>query len=96
MNKQELIDAIKKGATSHYDAGVSKVVIEAVLASLAETVAAELALGGEVTIPGIGKLGVKERAARTGRNPSTGAEIDIPARKVPDFTAAKALKEAVA
>lgn len=96
MTKQELINAINSEVTSHYDAGVSKIVIEAVLASLANVVTDAVANGEEVTLPGIGKLSVAERAARKGRNPSTGEEMDIPAKTVPHFSAAKALKDAVA
>ena len=50
--------------------------------------------GAEVTLPGIGKISVKQSPARIGRNPATGAEISIPAKNKPHFSAAKALKEA--
>ncbi|OHD24115.1 MAG: dipicolinate synthase [Spirochaetes bacterium GWB1_59_5] len=96
MTKQELVDAIKSKATSHHDAGVSKVVIEAVLNSFGDVVTGQLRNGGEVTLPGLGKLTVKARAARTGRNPATGEELKIAAKNVPHFSAAKALKDAVA
>lgn len=96
MTKQELIEAIKANATSHHGAGVSKVVIEAVLSAQGEAVSKALAKGGDITLPGLGKLSVKTRAARTGRNPATGEEMKIPAKKVPHFSAAKALKDAVA
>jgi DNA-binding protein HU-beta len=56
----------------------------------------ELAKGGEITLVGLGKLHTADRAARTGRNPGNGEKIDIPAKRVPAFVAAKALKEAVA
>lgn len=95
MTKQELINAINSKVTSHYDAGVSKIVIEAVLASLANVVTEAVAKGEEVTLPGLGKLFVKVRAARKGRNPATGKELDIPAKNAPKFTPAKALKDAV-
>ena len=55
----------------------------------------ELSKGGEVTLTGFGTFKVTDRAARTGRNPQTGAEIQIAASKVPTFKAGKALKEAV-
>lgn len=96
MNKQELIDAIKENSISHHEAGISKTVITAVLETLGEVATKELKSGGEVTLPGLGKLSVKTRAARKGRNPATGTEMDIPAKRVPDFSAAKALKDAVA
>ncbi len=95
MNQKDLIEAINDNVISHYEAGVSKVVIEAVLATQAETIGVALAKGDEVTLPGIGKLSVKQRAARTGRNPKTGEELKIKAKKVPHFSAAKALKDAV-
>ena len=55
----------------------------------------QLKAGGEITIPEVGKLSVGNRAARNGRNPKTGESIQIPAKKVPAFSAAKALKDAV-
>ena len=54
-----------------------------------------LANGGQVTLTGFGVFSVKDRAARTGRNPKTGEEIQIAASKVPTFKAGKGLKEAV-
>ncbi|MDG2392724.1 MAG: HU family DNA-binding protein, partial [Thalassotalea sp.] len=65
------------------------------LDSLISTVTAELAGGGEVSLVGFGTYKVSDRAARTGRNPQTGAEIQIKAAKVPSFKAGKALKDAV-
>jgi DNA-binding protein HU-beta len=89
MNKKELIAAIKP-------ANASAAATESVIAALGIVVAEQLAKGGEVTLPGIGKLSVKTSAARKGRNPATGEEMDIPAKRKPAFTAAKALKDAVA
>ena len=68
MNKKELIDALSQEC-SH-----SKSVIEAVLDAQGVVTGKALAKGGEVTLPGIGKLSVNKRAARTGRNPKTGVE----------------------
>ena len=85
-------DLISKVAS---DAGVTKVQAGQVLQSLGATVHKALKSGDEVTLPGIGKLTVVIRAARTGRNPSTGAEIQIAEKKVPHFSALKALKDAV-
>lgn len=93
MNQAELVNAI---SDNHANTGVSKTAIKFVLDALAETAKGELKKGGEVTLPGIGKLTVKTTAARKGRNPATGDEIDIPAKNVPKFSAAKALKDAVA
>lgn len=55
----------------------------------------ELIAGGEVNLIGFGKFSVKSRAARKGRNPRTGEEIQLPAKKLPHFTAGKSLKQAV-
>lgn len=90
MNKQELVDAIAAGT------GQTKKDVDQVLNHLGMAVTHALKTGGDVTLPGIGKLSVNKRAARTGRNPQTGAEIKIKAKKVPKFSAAKALKDAVA
>lgn len=92
MNQAELINAI----SGHpQNIGTSKVSIKFVLDAQAEAVQEALAGGGEVTLPGIGKLSVKTSAARKGRNPATGVEMDIPAKTKPHFSAAKALKDAV-
>jgi DNA-binding protein HU-beta len=90
MNKQDLIAAL---ATK---TGISKKQAGEAIDALGEVVGKTLAKGDEVTLPGIGKLAVKTSAARTGRNPATGASMNIPAKKKPAFTAAKALKDAVA
>ncbi|ANF81706.1 DNA-binding protein HU [Acinetobacter sp. NCu2D-2] len=90
MNKSELIDAIaEKGGLSKADAGKA---LDATIASVTEA----LKNGDTVTLVGFGTFGVKERAARTGRNPQTGATLEIKASKVPSFKAGKGLKDAVA
>lgn len=89
MNQSELI--LKVASIS----GESKKSVEAVLKTAGDVIAAELQEGGEAVLPGLGKLTVKDKPARKGRNPATGEEIDIPARRAPHFSAAKALKEAV-
>ena len=89
MNKSELIDAIaEKGGLSKTDAGKA---LDATIASITEA----LKSGDTVTLVGFGTFNVKERAARTGRNPQTGEEMQIAASKVPAFKAGKELKEAV-
>ncbi len=93
MNQKELIDAV---AGHHSNTGVSKTTIKWVLEAIAEVAHKELRAGGEIVIPGIGKLTVKHRAGRDGRNPATGETLKIEAKNVPAFTAAKALKDAVA
>ncbi|QIC67356.1 HU family DNA-binding protein [Acinetobacter schindleri] len=90
MNKSELIDAIaEKGGLSKADAGKA---LDATIASVTEA----LKSGDTVTLVGFGTFCVKERAARTGRNPQTGATLEIKASKVPSFKAGKGLKDAVA
>lgn len=89
MNKAELIDAIAASAgLSKADAGKA---LDATLAA----VTGALKGGDSVSLVGFGTFQVKERAARTGRNPQTGATIEIAAAKVPGFKAGKALKDAV-
>lgn len=93
MNKAQLIDAIAAQALNN---GVTKAAVKHVLEAQAEVVAREMQKGegAEVTLPGIGKISVKQSPARIGRNPATGAEVQIPARNKPHFSAAKALKDA--
>ena len=89
MNKAELIDAIAASAgLSKADAGKA---LDATLAAITGA----LKGGDSVSLVGFGTFQVKERAARTGRNPQTGATIQIAAAKVPGFKAGKALKDAV-
>lgn len=89
MNKSELIAKIAEGAD------ISKASAGRALDSLISSVTTELAGGGEVALVGFGTYKVNDRAARTGRNPQTGAEIQIAAAKVPAFKAGKALRDAV-
>lgn len=88
-NKQELIDsvAMKTGLTKK-DADKA---VAAVLSSIEDA----LKKGEKVQLIGFGNFEVRERAARKGRNPQTGQEIQIPASKVPAFKPGKALKDAV-
>ena len=89
MNQSELI--LKTASIT----GESKKTVEAVLKTASDVIQAELHGGGEATLHGLGKLTVKDKPARKGRNPKTGEEIDIPAHRAPKFSAAKALKDAV-
>lgn len=89
MNKSELIDAIAASAD------ISKASAARALDAMVESIAGALAKGDQVSLVGFGTFAVKERAARTGRNPQTGAEIKIAAAKVPGFKPGKALKDAV-
>ncbi len=89
MNKSQLIDKIAAGADiSKAAAGRA---LDAIIASVTES----LKGGDSVALVGFGTFDVRERSARTGRNPQTGKEIKIPAAKVPGFRAGKALKDAV-
>lgn len=89
MNKSELIDAI---ATS---ADISKAAAGRALDGAMEAIKKALKKGDMVTLVGFGTFYVGKRAARTGRNPRTGAAIKIKAAKVPKFRAGKALKDSV-
>ena len=89
MNKSELIDAIAA------DAGLSKADAGKALDATLGAVTGALKNGDTVSLVGFGTFQVKARAARTGRNPQTGATIQIGAAQVPGFKAGKALKDAV-
>lgn len=89
MNKTDLIDAIASAADlSKADAGRA---LDAVVDSITDS----LKKGDPVSLVGFGTFQVKHRAAREGRNPQTGATIQIKASNVPSFKAGKALKDAV-
>jgi DNA-binding protein HU-beta len=89
VNKSELIDAIAASAD------IPKAAAGRALDAMIETVSESLQKGDSVVLVGFGTFSVKERAARTGRNPQTGAPIEIKAAKVPSFKPGKALKDAV-
>jgi DNA-binding protein HU-beta len=89
VNKSELIDAIAA------DAGLSKADAGKALDATLSAVTGALKKGDTVSLVGFGTFQVKSRAARTGRNPQTGATIQIAAATVPGFKAGKALKDAV-
>ena len=89
MNKTELIEAIAASAD------IPKTTAGKALEAVMESITNALKSGDSVVLVGFGTFAVKERAARTGRNPKTREEIAIPASKVPGFKAGKALKDAV-
>ena len=89
MNKTELIDNI---ATQ---ADISKAAAGRALDALVNSIKGTLRKGGTVTLVGFGTFAVGKRAARSGRNPRTGATIKIRAAKVPKFRPGKALKDAI-
>ncbi|HIS16623.1 MAG TPA: HU family DNA-binding protein [Candidatus Scatomorpha merdavium] len=90
MNKAELINVVAEKA------GLSKKDTEKAVTALIDTITAELVAGEKVSLVGFGNFDVKTREARTGRNPKTKEEIQIPATRIPQFKAGKALKDAVA
>ena len=89
MNKSELIDAVAEGAD------ISKAAAARAVDAMMGAVSDSLKKGDQVNLIGFGTFLIRERAARTGRNPRTGETINIPASKVPSFKAGKALKDAV-
>ncbi len=89
MNKSELIDQIAKSAD------ISKAAAGRALDATVGAIRTSLKKGGMVTLVGFGTFYVGKRAARSGRNPRTGATIKIKAARVPKFRAGKALKDTV-
>jgi DNA-binding protein HU-beta len=89
VNKSELIDAVAAAAD------ISKAKAAQAVDGMTSAVTKALSKGDQVTLVGFGTFSVRERAARTGRNPRTGEEIKIAAAKIPAFKAGKALKDAV-
>jgi len=89
MNKTDLINAVAEGAE------VTKVAAEKAIKATFDAVSKELGAGGSVTLIGFGTFSVMERKARTGKNPQTGATIQIAAKKVAKFKPGKALSELV-
>jgi len=89
MNKEELVQEIAKKAR------YTQKEVSEILGVILEVVEKNVSKGKKVTLVGFGTFQAKKRAERTGRNPQTGAEIKIPAKTVPTFTAGKAFKEKV-
>ena len=89
MNKSELVEAIAQGAD------LTKAAATRALDSTINAITEALQQNDQISLVGFGTFTVKERAARTGRNPQTGEEIQIKAAKVPSFKPGKALKDAV-
>ncbi len=89
MNKADLIDAVSA------ETSLSKADATRAVESTLDAITAALKTGQQVSLVGFGTFVVKKRAARTGRNPRTGAAIEIKESKVPGFRAGKALKDAV-
>jgi DNA-binding protein HU-beta len=89
MNKRELMEAIAERAD------VPKNEAQRYLDAFEEVVSDVLKGGDEIQITGFGKFYVREQKAREGRNPQTGEKMEIPARKVPTFSAGNSLKESI-
>lgn len=89
VNKSELIDAIAEAAD------LPKASAAKALEAVINTVSNSLKGGEQVVLVGFGTFSVKDRPARTGRNPQTGQPIEIAAARIPNFKAGKALKDAV-
>ncbi len=89
MNKQELISKIAEKAD------ISRKDATAALTALITSITEALKTGEKIAIPNLGTFEVRERAARTGKNPRTGEAVEIAAKRLPAFKPAKALKDAV-
>jgi nucleoid DNA-binding protein len=89
MNKQDIVSKIAK------DTGLAKTTARAAIESLIDTITRSLKKGDSVSFIGFGTFKTVNRKARTARNPQTGADIKLPKRRVPRFSAGKALKQAV-
>ena len=90
MTKTEFINAVTEMSC------VSRQNVKQVINAASYIISQELRKGGEVPFSGLGKFSVRERAARSGRNPATGETMTIPAKKQPKFTPSSALKAMVA
>lgn len=89
MTKNELIERVAKKV------GLTKKAAQESVSTIFNTIREALAKGDKVVLTGFGTFKVRSRAARKGRNPQTGADIQIPSHKLPGFTAGKGLKKAV-
>ena len=89
MNKMDVVDAVASRA------GLSKADADRGVNAFVDTIADALARGEKVTVTGFGTFEVRNRSARMGRNPQTGAPLHIPATKSPAFKSGKGLKDAV-
>ena len=90
MNKTELISVTAQNA------GIARKDAERIINAAIDAITAALTEGDKVQLSGFGSFEVKDREARVGRNPHTKESIEIPAPKVPDFKASKALRDTVA
>ena len=96
MTKSELLKEWQEEASKYIPGGLSMVKLDTLLNCLCKVIADELAAGGEVPLPHIGKLKVRDVAARTGRNPATGEPMEIPAKRKVSLVVDQAMKDAMA
>ena len=89
MNKNDLVNSVVETT------GIKKKDVEDVIKATFDNIAKAMTDGDKVQLIGFGTFEVRERAARIGKNPATGSEIKIEARKIPAFRAGKALKDAI-
>ena len=89
MNKSELVAAVAEKS------GLNTKQADAAMGAVFDTIQSTMAKGEEIRLVGFGTFAVVQRAAKTGRNPSTGAEVAIAARTAPKFTPGKGLKDAM-
>ena len=89
MNKEELVKEVSKKSK------VSQKATADILSAILETIQKTVSKGKKVTLVGFGTFEARKRAARTGRNPQTGATLKIAAKTVPAFSAGKKFKELV-
>ena len=89
MNKRELVESVAETT------GLAKAETEAAVDAIVGAISRALAAGDKVALPGFGTFEVRERAARTGRNPQTGETMDISASRSAGFKPASALKQAL-
>lgn len=90
MKKSDVIQAIREAT------GLGAGVVSSVLSALEDVTLQRVAKGEEMLLPGLGRLEIKDRAARTGRNPRTGETFVVPASRRPAFKPTKALRDAAA
>lgn len=95
MTRKEWIAEALKTVRGTHDRGVNLTDVEKTLEALCDVAAAELIGGGEVSLPGLGKLKAARTAERTGHNPRTGEPVTIPARNKVRFVAGKDFKAAL-
>lgn len=95
MDRNEFIKQATETVKEEHDRPLRVVDMEKALQAFCSVAAAELLAGGEIPLPGLGKLKVKDTSARTGRNPKTGEVIEVPAGRKVVFTPGKEFKEAL-